>query len=533
VASPPSPSGDAGTDCRALATDYEQMKATNKAKTANRAKNRALALLLGGSFVVLFEAGWWLVGVGPDDALFVASGSSYRINPQAARRFFPRQYVRLAPGQDRFAGDKDAQAFRVFALGASTLLGFPNPAYTSFPNFLQQMLADAYPARAIEVVNCGVTAINSFVVRAFVAEVVEHEPDLVVIYAGHNEFVGPYGAATPFARLSGNWYFIQLQMFLQQTKTYYLLDSLLYALRPATPAESFGVHLVQREIYLEDEAHRQTEAHYQRNMAEIVEVLHEREVPVALCTLASNLSGFYPLRSAGPAPPPGAALADYPQHAALHFDAGLAHQAAGDSAQALAAFVRARDLDGIHLRACSPFNRIIRTLAAESGAILIDVEQVFATHAPAGLVGDALIAEYLHPTVWGHYLIAQTIMTSLFARENALDLAGGRADALDDFAGYCRRLGYGVRERVLACNDLILLLKNMPYAERPPILEQRLMHLVGEQLADLPKLSYAQIADFARRGGVAFLAAVIAELADPEPLADALDELMGPLGLMP
>ena len=510
------------------------MDAQNKVKTTNKAKGRVVALLVGLSFVALFEASLWLVGVGPDDDLFVASDSSYRINPQAARRFFPRQYVRLAPGQDRFARDKDARAFRVFALGASTLLGFPNPAYTSFPNFLQQMLADAYPAHEIEVVNCGVTAINSFVVREFVEEVVEHEPDLVLIYAGHNEFVGPYGAATPFVRLSGNWYFIQLQMFLQRTKIYYLLDSLLHyvaaALRPAAPVESFGVHLVQREIYLEDEAHRQTEAHYQRNMAEIVEMLREREVPIALCTLVSNLAGFYPLRSQGSVPS-DAVPADYPQHAALHFDAGLAHQAAGDSAQALAAFVRARDLDGIHLRACSPFNRAIRTLAAESGAILIDVEQAFATHAPAGLVGDELITEYLHPTVWGHYLIAQTVMTTLFAREDGLGLAGGRADALDDFAGYCRRLGYGVRERVLARNDLILLLKNMPYAQRPPILEQRLAHLVGEQLADLPKLSYAQIADFAHRGGVTFLAAVIADLADPQPLTDALDELVGPLGL--
>ena len=155
------------------------MDAQNKVKTINKAKGRVVALLVGLSLVVLFEAGLWLVGVGPDDALFVASDSSYRINPQTARRFFPRQYVRLAPGQDRFARDKDARAFRVFALGASTLLGFPNPAYTSFPNFLQQMLADAYPERGIEVVNCGVTAINSFVVREFVEEVVEHEPDLV------------------------------------------------------------------------------------------------------------------------------------------------------------------------------------------------------------------------------------------------------------------------------------------------------------------------------------------------------------------
>ena len=258
------------------------MDAQNKVKTTNKAKGRVVALLVGLSLVALFEAGLWLVGVGPDDALFVASDSSYRINPQAARRFFPRQYVALGPWAGSLCPrQRRTRVSRVRAGGFNPTRLPRNPAYTSFPNFLQQMLVDAYPACQIEVVNCGVTAINSFVVREFVEEVVEYEPDLVLIYAGHNEFVGPYGAATPFVRLSGNWYFIQLQMFLQRTKTYYLLDNLLHyvvaVLRPAAPTESFGVHLVQREIYLEDEAHRQTEAHYQRNMAEIVEVLRERE----------------------------------------------------------------------------------------------------------------------------------------------------------------------------------------------------------------------------------------------------------------
>ena len=66
----------------------------------------------------------------------------------------------MAPGQDRFAQDKDEGVLRIFVLGASTLLGFPNPAKTSFPNFLQLMLEDAYPGREIEVINCGITAIN-------------------------------------------------------------------------------------------------------------------------------------------------------------------------------------------------------------------------------------------------------------------------------------------------------------------------------------------------------------------------------------
>ena len=57
--------------------------------------------------------------------------------------------------------DEDEGVLLIFAIGASTLLGFPNPAQTSFPNFLQLMLEDANPGREIEVINCGITAINS------------------------------------------------------------------------------------------------------------------------------------------------------------------------------------------------------------------------------------------------------------------------------------------------------------------------------------------------------------------------------------
>ena len=504
---------------------------------------RFATLLAGLLLVGLCEVGLWLLDIGPDDDLLIAEGNAYRLNPHAARRFFPHQYARLAPGQDRFAREKGGDAFRVFALGASTLLGFPNPAQTSFPNFLQLMLEDVYPGRRIEVVNCGITAINSFVLLDFIEEVVEQQPDLVLIYAGHNEFIGPYGAATPFVRLSGQRSFIRLQMLLQRSKIYYLLGEVVHyagqLLWDDREAPSFGVHLVQREVYLGDEAHRRTEENYRLNLRRILEIAHARDVPVALCTLVSNLEGFHPLRSQTPHPPIGSApqglLADYPHHAALHFAAGLTWRAAGDSAAALAAFKRARDLDAIHLRACTPFNEIIRQLAAEPGAWLIDVERAFSAHSAHGLIGDELISEYLHPTAMGHHLIARRVLAAVVERAGELGLVGGDFDRLDSFAGYSRRLGYGVCDRVLARNDLILLLRRMPYRQRPRTLERRLVQLVDEQLRGLPKMSYAQIADFARRGGFRFLADTIGELGadDQNQLSARLQALAVPLGLAP
>ena len=310
-------------------------------------------------------------------------------------------------------------------------------------------------------------------------------------------------------------------MRLQRTRIYYLLgEALHYAgqwLRPDGQAPSFGLHLVQREIYWGDAAHAETTANYRDNLSELLAIMRTRGVPVALCTLVSNLEGFHPLRSQEPAPPAGAELEgianDYPHHAGVHFATGLDRKAGADAKGALEAFKRARDLDAIHLRACAPFNNILRESAVD-GAWLIDLERAFAAAAPEGIVGDELISEYLHPTVWGHYLMARNILAQIVKREEAFAGGGVDLDALKSFAQYCRRLGYGVQQRVLARNDLILLLRNMPYRDRPQVLEERLVGLVAEQLSELPKMSYAQIEDFAGRGGFVFLAKVIEEAGD-------------------
>jgi lysophospholipase L1-like esterase len=414
------------------------------------------------------------------------------------------------------------------------------------------MLEDAYAERDFEVVNCGVTAINSFALLDFVEEVVHYQPDLILIYAGHNEFVGPYGVTTPFVRVGNNWHLIRAHMFLQRLRLYQGLRELLDAAslwRGGGKEQDFGLHLVRREVYLDSQEHRATEANYRRNLGEIVRLARQRGVPVLLSTLVSNVQGFYPLRSQGPHPDlkgtilePGKRMAFYtailekfPHHAAAHFEAGQVFAGAGDFERAQWAFARARDLDAIHLRACSPFNRIIREVARDKGVILVDSEQVFGKHSPRGLVGNELVAEYLHPSVYGHYLMAQGMVEVLVEHQQALDLEGGNAERLASFEEYARRLGYSPRQQVHARNDLILFLRNMPYQERPQVLRQRLAELVAAQLAELPGLSYGEILDFARRGGLYFLEETIAlvEEGDQAPLREKLEDLARPLGLDP
>ena len=64
------------------------------------------------------------------------------------------------------------------------------------------------------------------------------------------------------------------------------------------------------------------------------------------------------------------------------------------------------------------------------GVWVIDLERAFAAVAPEGIVGDELISEYLHSTIWGQYLMARNIVK----REEAF--AGGDLNALKSFAQY-------------------------------------------------------------------------------------------------
>ncbi len=149
----------------------------------------AFIIGLGGLFLI--EAALRIFDVGPSTRLFVQDGEIYRLNENAARRFFPRQLARRSPLQVQFGRDKPQRVRRIFVLGASTLLGFPNPPQTAFPNFLQHMLEDVFPQADFEVINCGFTAINSFSIVDFAQEIVDYQPDLILVYAGHNNLSDP------------------------------------------------------------------------------------------------------------------------------------------------------------------------------------------------------------------------------------------------------------------------------------------------------------------------------------------------------
>ena len=515
-----------------------------------------LAALLGLGLVVVLEAALQLLDVGPSNRLFeesIQDGEAvYAVNPQVAHRFFTPQYRRQFSSESSFSQKKPPDTVRIFALGASTLLGFPNPLNTSFPHFLGRMLEDVYPAKRFQVLNCGITGINTFCLLDFTHEIVEYEPDLILLYSGHNEYLGPYGVTTPFNRLGNNRTWIRFYMYLQRSKIYYCLRELPYRLqqwwRPPSAEEHFGLHLFDHEIGALDEGHRTTRENYRQNLEEMLQSAHQHRVPVLLSTLVSNLQ-FYPFRSecdvAGLSRKLVAldrqgrlleavavceeALNQAPHCANIHFELGRLHYRGKEYEKAHQAFVRARDLDRLPFRAPTAFNQIIRDLAgrARGPVLLSDAAGTVAAASLHGIVGNELITEYLHPTVYGHYLIARNMVADL--AHSPVGASWGKADTsgIKTYEDYTRQLGYSLLDQVVHRTGLMLFLCKMPYKEPPLLLRRHVAALMHQQIGDIQHLETAQRQKFAQRQVMAALFGMLDFLppGDRRTLAELLKNL--------
>ena len=220
------------------------------------------------------------------------------------------------------------------------------------------------------------------------------------------------------------------------------------------------------------------------------------------------------------------ALRENPYCANLHFTLGRLHYLRGDYGEAKAAFTRARDMDRLPFRAPTLFNQMIREVAARSnGVLLCEVEAAFSAASPHGIAGSELIAEYVHPTVFGHYLIARTMVETLAA--SPLARQWGASVALGEYEDY--RPAYPPLEEVWRRNDLMLFLKRMPYNVPPAALSRRLAELIAAQVAALSHLQEAERRQFIEQGGLRFLRRMLEELhpRDRPPMQRALAEVSG------
>ncbi|MCA9727969.1 MAG: SGNH/GDSL hydrolase family protein, partial [Candidatus Eisenbacteria bacterium] len=88
-----------------------------------------------------------------------------------------------------FLRDKPAGTTRIFCLGGSTTYGRPYYDATAFSGWLRALLPVADPGKHWEVINAGGISYASYRVATVMEELTRYDPDVFIVYTGHNEFL--------------------------------------------------------------------------------------------------------------------------------------------------------------------------------------------------------------------------------------------------------------------------------------------------------------------------------------------------------
>lgn len=350
-----------------------------------------------------------------------------------------------------FPPTKPDGTYRIFTLGGSTTYGRPYNDTTSFSGWLREFLPEADASHRWSVVNAGGISYASYRVARLMEELNDYEPDLYIVYCGHNEFLERRTYSdlidTPEALRD-------LQSALGKSRTYSLLRRLLRGGEQARhkPGDGMQAKLpedvdsilddaVGPDAYTrDDEFRRQVIAHYRFNLGRMIRLARSAGARVILVVPASNLRNCSPFKSdpqAGMDEVQRVRLEELVEGTQQLMQAGRWRQALATADEALAidrrfarlqylrgrilwqfgghkqarkAFLRARDEDVCPLRALSEMVAIVRDVAAEQNVPLLDFERLIEKRSPGEVPGEEWFLDHVHPTIAGHRLLAEQLL---------------------------------------------------------------------------------------------------------------------------
>lgn len=481
---------------------------------------RIIALSLTLGFLPLAEGIMRFFDLGQDVSLVVRlpkmqqrgrSGYTHTINGAADLAYYGQTDL-AGPEIRPFRLPKPDGVFRIMVLGASTVIGFPYPPELSFPRHIEAQLNRQTPDTRVEVLNTGITAINSFAIADLVTQCADADPDLIVVHTGHNEFYGPGGPASNAFSLSPSM-IRQIYRF----RRWRVVQLIASAISGDDPGEEDMMNILPKvlQIPLNGEIYRQAKVNYEENLRRIVSVCSRAEIPVLLTTVACNLKDQSPLFAIPPSLPEAqktkwdeqideatslileedfssalplleSALKAAPENATVHYRMGQCLTGLGKTQAAFDSFSLARDFDGCRFRIPSEFDSIVERVAQESeGCSFLNLADAIEAEGYPEAPGYDLFLEHVHYHFGGHYLVGRILSRAIQSTYRQADWDESQAADLslmeDD-------LGYIVEDDMAAMSFAILVLQTNPFSttlDREAHLKS-LGSRIGNLLATLP-----------------------------------------------
>jgi hypothetical protein len=356
--------------------------------------------------------------------------------------------VRLPDLGTRAAGEGRGAAggeIRIVVIGESSAEGLPYSRKLSIGTLVAWGLEQALPGRRVSVDVMAHSGATLGEMHRKLAGLT-YRPDVVIVYAGHNEFASRYSWSNSPAYYADTPAPRPRQSLEQIAGRFSSVCGLIHdwaeAQRvPEPPPPRVTRKLVDVPVYTPEEYATRRED-FRARLDAIAAFCRRIGALAVLVVPSGNDAGFEPNRSmlapetpraareafardflaarAAESSDPARAESQYrvllnrqPGFAEAHFRLARLREKAGAYDEAYTHYVVARDRDGLPMRCPSDFQHAYREVSARQGAALVDGPAVFRTRSPHGLLDDWLFNDGIHPSLRGHIALAQGVLERL------------------------------------------------------------------------------------------------------------------------
>ncbi|GAA0857436.1 hypothetical protein [Aliiglaciecola litoralis] len=404
---------------------------------------RAIAVSIPFLFFAIIEFSLCLANYGHSYPLFIENpnDTEYLLpRPDIVKRYFPNSddVPAVTIEANFFRKHKPQDGFRVFVQGGSTAAGFPYGFGASVAGMLDHRLKQTFPDKYVETVNTALAAVNSYTNMDMVDEIIAQQPDAVLFYMGHNEFLGILGVGSNYTAANSRSSTLMF-LKLKELRIFQLLQNLYAKWNTSADPKIAADNQQSRTFMAKVAKHKTIEfdsdiyqaglAQFEQNLAIILKKYQAANVPVFIATLTSNLLDQPPFASAAipdmMAQKIQTAMQAIRQNkvnqsqlhalsnavassgiADANYQVGRLFYAVGDAQYAKKHLTLAKENDLLRFRAPEAMNNIIRRQAIATNATVIEAQQRFEQRSQHGIVGNNLMLEHLHPNVQGYFLLA-------------------------------------------------------------------------------------------------------------------------------
>ena len=422
--------------------------------------------------LVILEMFLRLINYGEDRRQWIDTGNNqFTLNYHIAERYFHSSENAPVVLSSNFDKVKKKNAFRVFVIGASSAAGFPYLPNGSFSNYIEDRLKLIYPDITVEVINCGITATNTYSWMDLLPGIIEQKPDLILIYGGHNEYYGALGAASIESTGSSGW-MIKLSLWLDNFKiTEFVRNairwvrSLFYTKADTREKASTLMAKLAKGQYVvyNSELFKKGINQFEENLREILRLTKRNKIPVILGSLVSNLKDQPPFisKQTESVPP-----------AKKYFVLAQKKLKEGNLKEADSLFRLAKDLDLLKFRAPESFNSVIRKLSGEFNYPVADFDSLFSGECRNNIIGNELITDHLHPTLKGYQFMGKLFFevmqeNNFLPKKKPLDISDSRQDSI-----VLANFNFSRLDTLIAEHRISILKNDWPYVENN-LLHQR------------------------------------------------------------